>query len=167
MSSDASIDYKYSPLMDVRNAETVARTEDIAEVSRLLPQQVARLTRLLPRLAGRALSGSEATTLATLAERPCRVTELADLEGFAQPTMTLLVNRLEEQGLVARRPDSSDARAVLVEITPAGHDALEALRERYRVSLSEYLGSRTRAEVEELLAACRALDALSRGLQAQ
>jgi DNA-binding MarR family transcriptional regulator len=141
------------------------RHQHVAEVSRILPQQVARVGRLLVRLAGGPLSRSEATTLATLAERPSRITELAELEGLAQPTMTLLVKRLEEQGLVLRRRDSSDARAVLVEITPAGEEALEALRERFWIRLSEHLGTSSDAEVEGLLHACRALEQLGRGLQ--
>ena len=57
-----------------------------------------------------------------------RITDLAAAELVAQPTMTGLVRRLEQDGLVRRTPDPGDARAVLVELTDAGRDQLAAVR---------------------------------------
>jgi len=45
-------------------------------------------------------------------------------------TMTNRVDRLEERGLVRRRPDPADARSVRVQLTPAGRRRVDsALRE--------------------------------------
>jgi DNA-binding MarR family transcriptional regulator len=45
-------------------------------------------------------------------------------------TMTNRIDRLEERGLVRRRPDPNDARSVRVQITPAGRRRVDgALRE--------------------------------------
>lgn len=41
-------------------------------------------------------------------------------------TMTTRVDRLIERGLVARRPDPRDRRGVLVQLTPAGRDLVDA-----------------------------------------
>lgn len=41
-------------------------------------------------------------------------------------TMTNRVDRLERSGLVARRPDPHDRRGVLVHLTPAGRDVVDA-----------------------------------------
>ncbi|UGQ12606.1 MarR family transcriptional regulator [Yinghuangia sp. ASG 101] len=65
------------------------------------------------------------TTLSVLdtlasADRPMRLTELAGTEQISQPGITQLVTRLERDGLVERRPDPRDGRAVLVHITDDG-----------------------------------------------
>jgi DNA-binding MarR family transcriptional regulator len=75
------------------------------------------------------VSRTTLSVLATLREGARRVTELAALEHVAQPTMTVLVSRLQARGWVERRPDSHDGRAVSVCITPAGVAALDALQQ--------------------------------------
>ena len=42
--------------------------------------------------------------------------------------MTMQVRRLEDAGLVTRTTDPADARAVLIEITPAGIETLRHVR---------------------------------------
>jgi DNA-binding MarR family transcriptional regulator len=68
-----------------------------------------------------------------------RITELATAELVAQPTMTVLVRRLEHEGLVERTPDPIDARAVRVALTDAGRDELAAVRARRAAILAERL----------------------------
>ena len=78
------------------------RSEQIEYVSGQLLARAALLTRLLARQLGGELSRTEAGILITLEGGPRRVTELAELEGLAQPTMTLLVKQLENRGLARR-----------------------------------------------------------------
>jgi DNA-binding MarR family transcriptional regulator len=52
---------------------------------------------------------------------------LARLAGIAAPTATRMVDGLQERGLVTRRRDPDDGRAVLIALTADGE---EALRER-------------------------------------
>ncbi|WP_433517664.1 MarR family winged helix-turn-helix transcriptional regulator [Nonomuraea sp. CA-143628] len=68
------------------------------------------------------LSFTTLSVLDTLATRgaPMRLTDLTKTEQVSQPGITQLVTRLERDGLVERRPDPSDRRAVLVHITEAG-----------------------------------------------
>lgn len=95
-----------------------------------LEQSVSRLAHVLLRESAPGLSRSAASVLARLrAAGPQRVTDLALWESVSQPSMTTLVNRLAEQGLVERTGDATDRRAVLVAITDAG---LERLAERQR-----------------------------------
>jgi DNA-binding MarR family transcriptional regulator len=61
---------------------------------------------------------------------PQRVTALAVAEGVSQPSMTQLVQRLEQRGLVARNPDPADGRAALVSLTVEGRAALAERRAR-------------------------------------
>jgi DNA-binding MarR family transcriptional regulator len=56
---------------------------------------------------------------------------LSDLSGrlhIAPRSATEVVDALESRGLVERRPDSSDRRATLVEVTACGTGVLEAIR---------------------------------------
>lgn len=63
---------------------------------------------------------------------PRRLQELAEAEQVAGPTMSKLVAALEADGLVTRRPDPSDGRAVVLSATPAGRRLMERGR-RQRV----------------------------------
>ena len=64
--------------------------------------------------------------------------ELADAERVQPPTMTRIVSRLEEKGLVARTPHPSDGRQVILALSPAGRELLEG----YRRTRDEWLAHR-------------------------
>jgi DNA-binding MarR family transcriptional regulator len=61
---------------------------------------------------------------------PMRLTKLARIEQVKPPTMTKVVAGLEAGGLVRRRPDPEDARAVRLEPTRRGTKLLEEGRRR-------------------------------------
>lgn len=64
-----------------------------------------------------------------LAEGPLSLSELAAAVSVDAPYATLIVDNLEERGLVERRPDSADRRRKLVALTPEGKEAAQrALR---------------------------------------
>jgi DNA-binding MarR family transcriptional regulator len=82
------------------------------------------LFRLAAEMVRRVNTEVSLTSLLTLAllERtgPRRVTELAAIQEITQPSMTALVNRLENAGLVMRLRDPDDQRAVRVSLSPVG-----------------------------------------------
>lgn len=65
-----------------------------------------------------------------------RVGELAAAARTTQPGMTRLIGSLERDGLVRRSSDPADSRAVVVEATAAGDDALTAWRDEFRDTLA-------------------------------
>ena len=68
-------------------------------------------------------------SLIWLAEGPLSLSGLAEAVGVDAPYATLIVDNLEERGLVERQPDPADRRRKLVTLTPAGRDAVaEVLR---------------------------------------
>ena len=81
------------------------RSERVARQSGLTPQRYL----LLLMIKG-AAGGTQQST----------VTELADRLQLAQSTVTELVRRAEEVGLVAREQSSQDARVALLRLTPEG-----------------------------------------------
>jgi len=136
------------------------RSEGIDYVSSQLLARAALLTRLLTKQLDGELSRTEAGILSTLEGGSRRVTELAELEGLAQPTMTLLVKQLEALGLVRRERHTDDGRVVLVSLTDSGGAALGHFRGEAQSALRSYLEEMSDEQVQALSATADALDAL-------
>jgi DNA-binding MarR family transcriptional regulator len=66
-------------------------------------------------------------SLMWLAEGPMSLSGLAEAVGVDAPYATLIVDSLEERGLVERQPDPADRRRKLVTLTAAGTKAIEKL----------------------------------------
>jgi|SRR2546421_9930926 len=141
------------------------RAEQIDRVSNELLPHVALLTRLLARQMSAALTRSEAGLLNTLSSGPRRITDLAELEGLAQPTTTLLVKRLEERGLVTRERPANDGRVVLVQLSQAGRAALDAFRAQASAILRGHLAEMSDEQIAALDATTEMLAALVAALQ--
>ena len=146
---------------------TLNRSDQIDYVSKQLPSAAGLVARLLVRQLGGELSRTEVGLLSTLSSGPRRITDLAELEGLAQPTMTSLVKGLEQQGLVRRDRQADDGRVVLVHLTDSGAGALKDYRARVRELLGSYLAAIPDQQVEALTAATDALAQLVALLQEQ
>jgi DNA-binding MarR family transcriptional regulator len=59
---------------------------------------------------------------------PARVSELADALGLDRTTVTRHLDVLERRGLVDRRPDERDRRAMHISLTPKAATHLDAMR---------------------------------------
>ena len=106
----------------------------------------------------RDISLTAASTLSTLAQSgPRRITDLAAVEGVSQPSMTVLVTGLERAGLVARRADSADRRAVRVGLTDEGERYLRARRREGADAFDRLIEKLPPEEVAVLRAAAPAL----------
>ena len=88
---------------------------------------------------------------------PVSVTRLATALGVAQPSVTTMVARLGDLGLVAKRPDPSDGRANLVELTPHGAERASAVRDAWRRVDRDLLAGVASREEKSLHAAMLAL----------
>jgi DNA-binding MarR family transcriptional regulator len=141
----------------VATGQEYERSERIDYVSSELLPRASLLTRLLVSQLGGELSRTEVGLLSTLSDGPRRITELAALERLKQPTMTVLVQRLEQQGLVRRERRSDDGRVVLVDLTPAGSAALEEYRGQASEALGTYLAEMPDEQVDALAAATETL----------
>ncbi|TDW69662.1 MarR family winged helix-turn-helix transcriptional regulator [Kribbella pratensis] len=64
---------------------------------------------------------------------PLRLTDLLPTEQLKQPALTSLVAKLEQDGLLERRPDPSDGRASLISLTSAGQEIVHS-RHAHRVA---------------------------------
>ncbi|MFJ8503280.1 MarR family winged helix-turn-helix transcriptional regulator [Streptomyces avermitilis] len=114
------------------------------------------------------LSFTTLSVLDTLAfgGSPMRLTDLARTEQVSQPGITQLVTRLERDGLVERRPDPSDGRAVLVHITEAGRKIGRSRHEdrtRHLTPLVAQLAPEQRQAIADALPALAHLAKIGRG----
>jgi len=93
---------------------------------------------------------------------PIGIGALAAAEGVAAPTMTRLVDGLERDGYVRRRPDPSDARGVLVEATAAGRRILIRGRQQRVRTLAAGLASLSGEELAEIRRGADLIERVSR-----
>jgi DNA-binding MarR family transcriptional regulator len=130
-----------------------------AELARELGATLTRLYAFLrSAIMPQGMTLTQASALATLRnEGPQRVTDLAAREGVRQPTCTSLVNVMEEQGWVRRRDDESDRRAVMVELTDTGHQALADITAARVGVLEQRLNALDKGEREALALALPSL----------
>ena len=108
------------------------------------------------------ISATQFTTLETLRRGgPLRVSELAVREQLTQPGMTILLHRLEADGLARRIADPTDGRATLVEITAAGIELVEARHASRRAIFAAEVQRLAPAEQAALQAAVEAIQAIA------
>jgi DNA-binding MarR family transcriptional regulator len=99
----------------------------------------------------RDLSLTAVATLSSLDRAGAqRVTTLAAEQGVSQPSMTQLVQRLEQRGLIVRGTDPADGRVALVRLTDRGRAALIARRERNAERIAGLLGDLPEPDVRAL-----------------
>jgi DNA-binding MarR family transcriptional regulator len=110
------------------------------ELAARLRDALARTGRRLRQEAGTGLSPSLLMALASIErEGPLTPSELAVRERIQRPTVTRILARLEEGGLVSRAPDPADRRSSLVSATAAGRALLAESRTRKDAFLSARL----------------------------
>jgi DNA-binding MarR family transcriptional regulator len=142
------------------------RTERIDYVAGNLLSRAALLVRLLVKqVRNTEISRTEGEVLVILSGAPRRITELAELEGIAQPTMTLLIKRLQERGWVTREGLPEDGRVVMVSLTKAGSAAAQAFRAQFLAALRVDLQELSNQQLEELSAATETLSSFVDDLQ--
>ncbi|MEU4195101.1 MarR family transcriptional regulator [Kribbella sp. NPDC026611] len=75
----------------------------------------------------RRFNFSTLSVLHTLGRRgPLRLTDLLATEQLKQPALTSLVAKLEQDGLIQRRPDPTDGRAMLLSLTRTGREIVRS-----------------------------------------
>jgi DNA-binding MarR family transcriptional regulator len=92
-------------------------------------------------LAPLGLSWAQARVVRLLADGPLNMAAIAERLAIVPRSVTDVVDRVEEAGLVNRRPDPDDRRSTLVELTPAGRQLVEQLVAARRACAESVIGS--------------------------
>jgi DNA-binding MarR family transcriptional regulator len=135
------------------------------ELAARLRLAITRTARRMRQEAGADLGPSQVTALASVERRgPLAPSELASLESIRRPTVTRIVARLAEAGLVERTADPEDGRGALVSITAEGSALLKRLRRAKTAYLAQHLGD---LDPEDAAALERAVEVLERMLEGE
>jgi DNA-binding MarR family transcriptional regulator len=95
---------------------------------------------------------------------PITLGDLAAAEQVRPPTMTRIVNALEEQGLVLRTQNAEDGRSTYLSATPAGKKLLLAGRARRVRALAKQIAALNREEQSVLQDAAAILKEVVRAI---
>jgi DNA-binding MarR family transcriptional regulator len=131
------------------------RLPDIDELTTVIEDFNAIFIRL-PSV--RRFSFSTLSVLHTLSRKgPLRLTELTGTEQLSQPAITSLVAKLARDGLVDRRPDPRDGRAILLSLTSQGREIVRSRHAERITRLSRLVARLNDEEREALAGSVRAL----------
>ncbi len=134
----------------------------VDQIASRLRFAVARFNRLLHQQGVGELTLSLQSALATIANHgPINLSELASIERVAPPTVTKMIGRLEDAGLVHRVADPDDGRATLVSCTDAGEAWMSTSRSRRNAWLADRLASLSPDELQSLASSIDVLESLA------
>jgi len=124
--------------------------------------QVAVLRRLLTEFPTDEVSFTEYDVIFNLSRQPDRSLRIRDLHRhllISQPSVSRLIDRLVARGLVVKRPDPTDARGTIAELTDQGLDVFRRVGAQHARSIIERMSALTpseRARLAELADKLRA-----------
>lgn len=138
----------------------------VGDVAARLRAAIARIDRLLARgVLSSALTRTQFSVLGALARRgEQRLSDLVEREGLNPTMLSRVVGALEKNGYASRSQDPNDGRAVLVTVTPAGHDLYQRLQRERSALIDNYLGGLSAEESRTLVAALPLLEGLAEHL---
>lgn len=128
--------------------EPAARIADLLSSAN---RRLRRASKLELERAGVTHSQLRVLRLLSAAGEPLRVSELARRLDVIPRSATSVVDLLEAGGLVERRPDPADRRAILVALTPAGDGVLRSMQAHRAAGLAQMLDRLSPGEQAELI----------------
>lgn len=148
-----------APRMAGEDPPDTVSPADPAELAERARLTLVRLGRQVRREDPPDLSITLYSALTVVAQRgEMAVGELADAEGLPSSAATRIADKLEEAGLVARRPNPQDRRGVNLAITAEGLRLVEDQRRRGNAWLATRLASLTPSQRQLLADALDVLD---------
>jgi DNA-binding MarR family transcriptional regulator len=125
---------------------------------------IARLQRRLRQQANAGITPSQLTLLSALARLgPSTPGELAAAEAVKPPSITRIVNALEESQLVERIVVSDDRRSVRLRLTPKARRLLQSIRDQRTAWLADRFAEMTPAQIGDLQRGIAALEQIVEG----
>jgi len=141
-------------------------TKERSEIADRLGMAITRLARLLRQQAVDDLTPTMRAAVGTIArEGPLTLGELAASEQVAPPTITKVVAKLEDRGLVEREADPTDRRVARVVLSDLGQRWLETDRRRRHAWLADRIDNLDAADRDRLVRAVDAIESLIGGAE--
>jgi DNA-binding MarR family transcriptional regulator len=118
---------------------SVPDEQRIMQAAKGLMSGIGQLSRTLYRIGDFGLPRSYVNVLTALEAGPRRVGDLAPYIGLTQPRVTVVLQELEERGLVDRRRSTDDRRVTKASLTTQGRELLDQGRQRMAAALLDAL----------------------------
>jgi DNA-binding MarR family transcriptional regulator len=132
-----------------------------SELASQLRFAVMRLSRRLRQHAPEDITPSQLSALSVIVrEERLTLSQLAVAERVQPPTITRVIDSLEQKGLATRVPSDQDRRVAFVEPTPAGRALVETIRRRRDAYLARRLRTFSAEDRALLERAARLLERL-------
>lgn len=96
---------------------------------------------------------------------PLRPSQIAHRERTSRATTTTLLQRLEDEGLICKTVDPTDARAYLVDLTALGRESLSQWRQRVGLALDPLVADLSDKDRQTLIHAERLMRSLTNALE--
>jgi DNA-binding MarR family transcriptional regulator len=139
-----------------------APSADVDDAAARLRLSATRLARRLRQQADTGLSPSQLSALASIeGHGSLTLGTLAERERVAAPSITRVVTKLVEDGLVARATDPTDRRSTRVQVTDAGRRLLDESRQRKTAWLHGRLQQLPTDDLARLVDALDVLESLT------
>jgi len=143
--------------------ETLTNSQNIA--GQLHSAAIHLLRKLRKEDEGSGLNAPRLSALSVIVfGGPITLGDLATAEQVRPPTMTRIVNALEEQGLVTKKQNKDDGRSTLLSATPAGKKLLMEGRARRVRALAKQIAALSREQRSALQEAAEILKAVIRAI---
>jgi DNA-binding MarR family transcriptional regulator len=97
------------------------------------------------------MSISQYRMLYFLKNGPRRAAELAMESSIRKPSITSLINTLESRAWISRDEDPEDRRAICIQITSEGTQAMKRFEKDLQRALQEFLGPEVVAEADDYM----------------
>src|SRR5512141_397720 len=138
-----------------RKTNSIGNTDSHAAMATVMDsiRSIIQTLRVSGREAGQKLgiSSAQLAVLQELRERPAlSINELAERTFTHQSSVSMVVSRLVERGLVTRTSSRADARRLAIFLTPAGRRLLRRLPDAAQTRLITALRSMSRADLRSL-----------------
>ena len=79
------------------------------------------------------------------------MSSISDELGVTRRNITALVDALEEEELVRRKPHPTDRRATVIELTPKGFETTDSIYEGHREAVAELFTDLSEEDLSELV----------------
>lgn len=152
-------------LTSVTERMVVAKRRSAAQLAAQLRDAITRLNRRVRQ--SRPVGDLTATQLSALTSLELAGAlsprDLADIERVRPPTMTKIIAKLEERGLVQRSPHPTDRRQVILAATQDGRGMLAQIRRAREEWLAQQLADLSEEQRDILQRAAEILNQVARG----
>lgn len=122
------------------------------EVGRLLTQVLGLLKKnVIKGFENTGLTFTQVTVIGILAkDSKMKISELSSYMGLSNSTVSGIVDRLEQQGVIVRERSKKDRRVVYVSLSPNSKEMFKGFHETIHINIEKFMNKATSEELDKI-----------------